>query len=174
MSNAIVALFVIALMIIAALTWSQAAFSSFDSVSQSLKQMAQTTQEVNRTSISILDAQKQGANVEVAVHNSGEVRLAQFTDWDVLVQYYDANDDYYIRRLTYTDNKNPEGNEWTVDTIYSDQGMTQEELFEPGILNQGEVALLKLKLSPQPGNKTTNLVSISTFNGVNTSAQFQG
>ncbi|MBM3155746.1 MAG: hypothetical protein FJ004_00490 [Chloroflexi bacterium] len=174
MSNAIVALFVIALMIIAALTWSQAAFSSFDSVSQSLKQMAQTTQEVNRTDISILDAQKQGANVEVAVHNSGEVRLAQFADWDVLVQYYDANGDYYIRRLAHTDNSDPGDNEWTVNTIYSDQGMTQGEVYEPGILNQGEVAQLKLKLSPQTGNGTTNLVSISTFNGVNTSAQFQG
>ena len=173
MSNAIVALFVIALMIIAALTWSQAAFSSFDSVSQSLKQMAQTTQEVNRTSISIIDAQKQGANVEVAVHNNGEVRLAQFADWDVLVQYYDATGNYHIRRLAYTGNSTPSDNEWTVNTIYSDQGMAQQELFEPGILNPGEVALLRLKLSPQPGNGTTNLVSISTFNGVNTSAQFQ-
>src|SRR4030042_977084 len=126
MGNAIVALFGIALMIIAALTWSQAAFSSFDSVSQSLKQMAQTTQEVNRTDISILDAQKQGANVEVAVHNSGDVRLAQFADWDVLVQYYDANDDYYICRLTYTDNRNPEGNECTVEIISSAQAMIRE------------------------------------------------
>jgi archaellum component FlaF (FlaF/FlaG flagellin family) len=174
MSNAIVALVVIALMIIAALTWSQAAFSSFDSVSQSLKQMAQTTQEVNRTNISIIDAQEQGTNVEVAVHNSGEIRLTQFADWDVLVQYYDATDNYHIRRLAYTENSDPGDNEWAVATIYSDQGMTQEEVFEPGILNPGEVALLRLKLSPQPGNGTTNLVSISTFNGVNTSAQFNG
>jgi len=145
MSNAIVALFVIALMIIAALTWSQAAFSSFDSVSQSLKQMAQTTQEVNRTSISIIDAQKQGANVEVAVHNSGEIHLAQFADWDVLVQYYDATDGYHIQRLVYTENSDPGDNEWTVNTIYSDQGMTQEELFEPGILNPGQVVLHRLK-----------------------------
>ncbi len=174
MSNAIVALFVIALMIIAALTWSQAAFSSFDSVSQSLKQMAQTTQEVNRTSISIVDSQKQGDFFDIAVHNSGEVRLAQFADWDVLVQYYDATNGYHIQRLVYTENSDPGDNEWTVSAIYSDQGMTQEELFEPGILNPGEVAMLKLKLSPQPGNGSTNLVSISTFNGVNTSAQFQG
>jgi archaellum component FlaG (FlaF/FlaG flagellin family) len=174
MSNAIVALFVIALMIIAALTWSQAAFSSFDSVSQSLKQMAQTTQEVNRTDISIINAQKKGVFVEVAVHNSGEVHLAQFADWDVLVQYYDATNGYHIQRLAYTENSDPGDNEWTVNIIYSDQGMTQEELFEPGILNPGEVAMLRLKLSPQTGEKTTNLVSISTFNGVNTSAQFQG
>jgi hypothetical protein len=102
------------------------------------------------------------------------VRLAQFPDWDVLVQYYDAINGYHIQRLVYTENSDPGDNEWTVNTIYSDQGMTQEELFEPGILNPGEVALLRLKLSPQPGNGTTNLVSISTFNGVDTSAQFQG
>ncbi len=174
MSNAIVALFVIALMIIAALTWSQAAFSSFDSVSQSLKEMAQTTREVNRTNISILASQKEGVFFDIEVHNSGEVRLAQFEDWDVLVQYYDATSNYHIRRLAYTGNSTPSDNEWTVNKIYSGQGMSEEELFEPGILNPGEVALLRLKLSPQPGNGTTNLVSISTFNGVNTSAQFQG
>jgi hypothetical protein len=174
MSNAIVALFVIALMIIAALTWSQAAFSSFDSVSQSLKEMAQTTREVNRTSISILVSQKQGDFFDIAVCNSGEVRLAQFEDWDVVVQYYDATGNYHIRRLAYTGNSTPSDNEWTVNIIYSGEGMSEEELFEPGILNPGEVAVLRLKLSPQPGSDTTNLVSISTFNGVNTSAQFQG
>ncbi len=174
MSNAIVALVVIALMIIAALTWSQAAFSSLDSAAQSLKQTVQTAQEVERTDIEIINIQKQGAFWEVYVHNSGEVHLAQFVNWDIVVQYYGASSTYYISRLPYTIASNPGNNQWTIAAIYSDQSLTQTEVFEPGILNPGEVALLRLKLTPPPGSKTTNLVSVSTANGVSASSQFAG
>jgi archaellum component FlaF (FlaF/FlaG flagellin family) len=96
MSNAIVALVVIALMLTAALTWSQTAYTSFDSVSQALKQSTQTTQEVSRTDIKVVDTQTQGGFVEVSVLNEGEVHLAQFAKWDVLVQYYDVSNGYHI------------------------------------------------------------------------------
>lgn len=174
MSNAIVALVVIALMIVAAMTWSQAAFTSFDSVSQSLKQTAQSTQEVVRTDITVIGTQMQGAYVEVSVHNTGEVHLAQFAKWDVLVQYYDETDGYHIGHLSYYENSNPGDNEWAVATIYADESMGQQEVFEPGILNPGEVMLLRLRLAPQQGIGTTNLVTISSANGVVASAQFQG
>lgn len=174
MSNAIVALVVIALMIIAALTWSQAAFTSLDSAAQSLKQTVENTQEVERTDIEIVNVQRQGAFREVYVHNNGEVHLAQFANWDVVVQYYGASSTYYIRRLTYTVASNPGDNQWTIATIYSDQSRTQTEVFEPGILNPGEVALLRLRLTPTPANGTTNLVSVSTANGVSASSQFTG
>ena len=174
MSNAIVALVVIALMLTAVLTWSQAAFTSFDSVSQSLKQMVQTTQEVSRTDIKVINAQMQGAFVEVPVLNSGEVHLAQFAKWDVLVQYYDAAGDYHISQLSYTDNSNPGDNQWTIVNIYTDESLGQKEIFEPGILNPGEVMLMRLSLAPLPGAATINFVTVSNANGVATSAQFKG
>ena len=174
MSNAIVALVVIALMMTAALTWSQAAFTSFDSVSQSLKQTVQTTQEVARTDITVLQAQRNGSFVEVYVLNSGKVHLAQFANWDVLIQYYDAGKIYHISRLSYTENSNPGDNQWTVANIYFDSSLKQKEVFEPGILNPGEVVFLKARLSPAVGSKTTNMVTVSTANGVAASAQFEG
>ena len=174
MSNAIVALVVIALMLVATLTWSQAAFSSLDSASQSLKQTTQTTQEVARTDIDIVNVRKQGAFWEVYVLNSGKVHLAQFANWDVLVQYYNASGNYYIVHLPYTLDSNPGNNQWTVASIYSDSSLTKQEVFEPGILNPGEVVFLKLKLVPSPGSGTTNMVTVSTANGVVASAQFSG
>lgn len=174
MSNAIVALVVIALMMTAALMWSQTAYTSFDSVSQSLKQAAQITQEVSRTDIKIVDAQTQGDYVEVSVLNSGEVHLAQFAKWDVMAQYYDGGGDYHISELSYTGNPIPGEGQWNIVNIYTDESMGQSEVFEPGILNPGEVMLMRLNLSPLPGAGTTNLVTVSSANGVATSVQFSG
>jgi len=174
MSNAIVTLFVIALMLVAVLTWAQVSFSSLDSGAQAWKLMADATEEVSRTDIEVIDVQRQGAFVEVWVRNSGEVHLARFSKWDVIVHHYDASGGYQISELSYTENKNPGNQEWTVDTIYSDDSLGQQEVFEPGILNPGEVMLIKLRLSPQPGTGTTNWVIVSSDNGVVASAQFAG
>ena len=174
MSNAIVALVVIALMMTAVLTWSQTAYTSFDSVSESLKQTTQTTQEVSRTDIKVVDAQTQGDSVEVSILNSGEVHLAQFAKWDLVVQYYDASSEYHISQLSYTENSTPGEGQWTIAGIYTDESLGQREVFEPGILNPGEVMLTRLSLAPLPGAGTTNFVTVSSANGVATSAQFKG
>ena len=174
MSNAIVALVVIALMMTAVLTWSQTAYTSFDSVSQSLKQATQTTQEVSRTDITVIRALRNGLFVDVYVLNSGKVHLAQFANWDVLIQYYDAGKTYHITPVSYTSNSNPGDNQWTVAQIYSDSSMTTKEVYEPGMLNPGEVLFMKARMSPAVGSKTVNMVTVSTDNGVSASAQFSG
>jgi hypothetical protein len=173
MSNAIVTLFVIALMLTAVLTWSQASFSSQDSAAEAWKQMTETATEVARTDIEVIDAQEQGSFVEVLVRNCGEVRLAQFDEWDVITHYYDESGGYYVTWLSYTEDSDPDDNHWNVETIYSSDSLGQEEVFEPGILNPGEVMLMNLQLSPLPGAGTTNWVIISSYNGVVASAQFE-
>jgi hypothetical protein len=293
-----------------------------DSGAQAWKQMVEMTREAWRTDIEIVDTQYSNPFVEVSVLNSGEVRLAQFGEWDVITHYYDGSGDYHIRRLAYLQSEqiafddfesgdwtggtgwtndwqysgdaivstdgtpysgsyhvrlrrstgyisravdladyespvlrfwwkassfesgdeaycfvSPDGIEWTqvktwqdgddddiyhledidlsayasgssefwiafdagmdavndifyiddvqilaedddnkwmVDAIYTDDTFGQEEVFEPDILNPGEVVLMKLKLDPQPGSSTTNRVVVSTPNGVVASAQFQG
>lgn len=174
MSSAIVTLFVVALMLAAVLSWSQASVSSMDSAAESWKQMVETAREVSRTDIEVIDAQWQTPFVEVLVRNCGEVHLAQFSKWDVVVNHYDEDDGYHISWLSYTEDGDPGDEEWTVVTIYSDESLIQEEVFEPGILNPGEVMLMKLRLTPEPGQGTTNRVTISTPNGVVASAQFEG
>jgi len=65
-------------------------------------------------------------------------------------------------------------NKWIVAAIYTDDTLGQEEVFEPGILNPGEVMLIEMKLAPPPGTGTTNWVIVSSYNGVVASAQFEG
>ena len=174
MSNAIVTLFVVALMLTAVLSWSQASVGSMDSAAESWKQMVETAREVSRTDIAVIDVQKQGAYREVFVQNCGEVHLAQFSKWDVMVNYYDSDDVYYISWLSYTEDSDPGDNQWAVVTIYSDDSLGQEEWFEPGILNPGEVMLVRSKLAPAAGASTSNWVTVSSDNGVVASAQFAG
>ena len=174
MSTAIVTLFAIALMLMGVLTWSTASFNSMDSGIQSWKQMVEVAEEAARTDIEITGAQMQAPFVEVVIGNCGKVHIAQFNKWDMVVQYYDGNSTYNIGSLIYTEEVDPSDDEWTVDAIYTDNSRSQQEVFEPEILNPGEVMLVKLKLNPQPGAGTTNRVVVSTPNGVVTSAQFQG
>jgi len=174
MSNIVTGLIVLALMLVAVLTWAYVSFAWMDSSVQSWKDMVETSDEASRTDIDILDANSTAPYVDVQVHNCGRVHLASFSDWDVLAQYYLGNGTYQIGSLSYASAGNLTDNQWNVNTIYSDTGMTQQEVFEPGILNPGEVALFRLRLSPLPGGNTTNMVAVSTYNGVATTRQFQG
>ena len=161
-------------MLTAAVLWSQALLIMMDSGIQSWKQMVETVWEVNRTDIEIVNANYTAPYAKVLVHNCGKLQIAQFENWDVFIQYYDGNNTMYIESLSYTGGGNPSANEWTVSTIYTDTDLSQQEIYEPDIINPGEVAWLKLNLDPQPGNSTTNMVTICSPNGVIASRQFQG
>jgi hypothetical protein len=130
--------------------------------------------EVFRTDIEVTDAQMQASFVEVLTLNGGDVNLAHFAKWDVLVQYYDGNSTYHVESLSFTEDAVPSDNQWTVTVIYSDESLSQLEVFEPGVLSPGEVMMMKLKLNALPGVGTTNRVTLSTPNGVVASAQFTG
>ncbi len=174
MSNALVSLIIIALMLTAVMLWSQTSLNMMDSSVQSWKQMVETTSEVSRTDINILSANCTAGNATVLVQNTGKLHIGKFSDWDVFVQHYAANGTLYIGSLTYTESSSPSADEWTVANIYTDDTLTQTEIFEPDIINPGEVAKFELWPDPQPGANKTNLVSISSPNGITASLQFEG
>lgn len=123
-----------------------------------------------RADIKVVDVQNQERFTEVSVLNSSKVHLAQFVNWDVLIQHYDATGSCHIRQLSYTENPNYGNNQWSVAKIFSDKSMRQHEVFEPG---PSEVALLRLKLI-SPGSDITKLVVLSNASGMVASARFQG
>jgi len=174
MSTALVTLVAMALMLTAVLSWSQASFSSLDSGARSWKEMVDSAAEALRTDIELTGANTTASYVEATVANVGRTGLTSFSQWDVLVEYYDGNSTYHIGSLAYSEDAAPSDSEWTVDVIYADDGKGQQEVFEPGILNPGEVMDVKLKLTPSPGAGSTNRVTVSSPNGVAASAQFQG
>jgi len=107
----------------------------------------------------------------VSLRNSGQVKLASFDNWDVIVQYIGQDGSYYITWLPYTDGT-PSNNQWTVDGIYLSSENLTAEVFEPGILNPGEEMVIEARLDPRVRNNTAGDVAISTPNGVSESTSF--
>ena len=173
METAIVSVICIALIVIGGMTMSQGFLSSVDTTSAALKELGLRDEEIMRTELSPVSANTTitGNILYVTLENTGQTKLADFNKWDVIVQYYDGDITYYTKWLPYTDE--PLGNnEWTKEGIYLDTENETAEVFEPAILNPGEKIQIKAKLNPYVGEDTTNLVVISTPNGIPASISF--
>lgn len=109
-----------------------------------------------------------GSVVEVTLKNSGSSRVTDFDHWDVMFQYYDNSDDYYISWYPFASGGNP-NNKWQVEGIYVDAASSTAEVFEPGILNPSEEIVIRLRVSPSIGSNTINMISIGTTEGITTS-----
>jgi hypothetical protein len=81
------------------------------------------------------------------------------------VQYQDSSVSY----LTYTASYPPADNEWTVKGIYT-SGETPE-IFDPGVLDPGELMIVSVMLNPAVGSGETCRITISTPNGVKSQTQ---
>jgi len=174
METVIVSLICIALMVVGGMTMSQGFLSSVDTSMASWENMGEINEEIMRTELSSINTtQPSAAKLDVTLGNSGQTKLNDFDKWDVVVQYYDSSGSYYIKWLPYTDGTLGR-NEWKVKGIYIDAENKTPETFDPGILNPGEEIIIRAKLDPPVGRGTTNLVVVSTPNGVSTSTPFAG
>ena len=172
MEWAVVVLVSIALIVLGGMTMSQGFLTSTDSAALSIEDITVTKGEIMRTDISLIDARKVGADlVEVALENTGQMKLASFSKWDIIIEYYDADHNYYTKWLQYSEGT-PGDNEWQKTGIYLDAGDNIAEAFEPGILNPKEEMIIEAKLNPPPRDGTAVDAIISTPNGVRDSFSF--
>ena len=172
MENAIIAVISIAIILGGTLSLMLASIPSIDTLSTSWKEMTQQVGDMRRTEIAtdnytVSDA---GARVDLTIRNDGEVSLGDFDSWDVIIKHYSDNGSYSVAWLPYTSSNPPGNNEWTVDGIYFNGSA---ETIEPNILNPGEDAKILMQLNPSVGENTTNCVTISTPNGVDSRVIFQ-
>jgi len=169
MDTAIASLICITIILVGLLTMAHSYLSSQDVILGSWRDMEERLGEIARTDLSLVRAETKsaGAIVEVTLRDDGNTKLADFEEWDVIIQYYRSTGQYVIRWLPYTQGTNPGDNQWAVAGIYLDASKGTEEVFEPGILNPGEEMIVRIKVSPVVGDNTTNLVTIATPNGIN-------
>lgn len=173
MEQVILSLISIAVILTGGMMLAQSALLSADQLSTHLKEMEVRTEELARTAVAATSARAitpWAGVIEVTVENSGQRVLGSFTDWDVMVQYYDVDSTYRIRRLDYVSGTSPGDNQWAV---YAIQLNGAAETFQPNLLDPGEELLMRLKPVPYLGNGKTILVVIATPNGVTTSIQFK-
>ncbi len=168
MENALISLILIGLILFSVLSITQVSITSEDALLTSWREMEALSEERARTDPEWVSASTSptGNSIDVVLHNGGATRLADFDEWDVVVQYYTTSNTYYIRYLAYTDNATPGSNEWTVSGIYSDYNSMTPEYYEPDVLNPGEDVVLKLSLSPPTDPAATKMVIIAVTNGV--------
>ena len=162
----------LALIVFGGMTMAQGFLSSTDSAAISVEEITVTKGEIMRTGISLLNARQTAIDrLEGALRNDGQLKLASFSKWDVIVQYYDADWNYYTKWLPYNEGALGD-NEWHKTGIYLDAGDESPEIFDPGILNPGEEMKIEAKLNPPPRDGTTVETIVSTPSGIGDSISF--
>ena len=170
METAIVSLLCIALVVVGGMTMSRGFLSSVDSTSAALEEVGARGEDIMRTELATVSVTMPAANrLQVRLANDGQTKLASFSKWDVIIHYYDEYDDYYVKWLPHTANQTLNDNEWQKVGIYLG---AEAEVFEPNIVNPGEEIVIEAQLNPAVGDNTTNLVVISTPNGIPASVTF--
>jgi hypothetical protein len=174
MGSAIVSLILVALMITTGLGFSRVAINSVDDLSQSWKAAQKASLDETRTNFSLVRADVGAGVVNVYLKNTGLLQLACNQNWDIIAQYYDENGKYIIKNLDYISSLPPGPNNWAMQLIYANDSLRENEVFQPGIVDSGEVAKLVINLWPAPKKKQIGWIVISTEKGLTGSIQFQG
>jgi hypothetical protein len=172
METAFVSIICIALLVIGGMTMSRGFLSSIDSTSANIDTISHRNEQIMRTNVAIDEIVQPSANLlELHLSNIGQVKLADFAKWDIIVHHMDSSDRYYVTWLPYKET-NPGQNEWTVEGIYTQSGLS--EVFEPGIFNPDEKMVIEGRINPNIKTGSENLVIVTTPNGVTISRSFTG
>ena len=170
METAIVSLICIALVVFGGMTMSQGFLTSVDTTTSGLEEISNRGEDIMRTELSTVNYTMPSASrLYVRLENSGQTKIASFDKWDVIVQYRDSGGSYYVKWLPYTEGTLGD-NQWQKSRIYIEN--EDPEAFEPDIVNPGETIEIEAKLEPSVGNGYTNLMVISTPNGIPASIYF--
>ena len=176
MAHVITAVFAIGLIIIGAVTLTNSALSSAGDIALSFPEMVGREGEKARTKLELItaDSSSTSTNIDISVRNAGQTALAEFSRWELLIQYYESsnNVDLKVLRLTHTTSTQPASGQWTKRGIYMDAATQEAEVYEPNVFNPGEEMVLRLNVSPAIPENTDNLVTVATANGVTLSAPF--
>lgn len=169
METVIVSIICIALIVFGGMTMSQGFMTSVDASTTGLGEIGQRDETIMRTELTAVSASLPAANtLEMILENSGQVKLANFDKWDIIVQYYDGSGDYHVIWLPFTEAALA-NNEWDIAWLRLDGAA---EVFEPNVLNPKEQMMIRAQLDPAVGANTTNMVVAATPSGITASAYF--
>ena len=171
METAIISVICIGLIVFGGMTMAQGFMTSVDASTTGLQQAGQRDEAILRTEITPEDANCTllfgPDRLQITIKNTGQTKISDFEDWDIIVQYYDSGGTYHVEWLPYTGTAATY--EWEVVWIHLNGS---PEIVDPGVLNPGEQMLIRTYLFPSVGAGTTNLAVISTPSGVTASTYF--
>lgn len=172
METAIVSIICIALIVFGGMTMSHGFMTSVDASTAQLAQVGNRNETIMRTNLSPVSTNVSLVSgpslLEIVLQNTGQTNMADFKNWDVIVQYYDSSSTYHVEWLPYSESGGGT-NKWGVGWIHLND---QPEKFEPNVLNPEEEIMIQTWLDPPVGAGTTNMVVVSTPSGVTSSTYF--
>ena len=158
MEAAIASLIVMTMLLYGMLSTSHSHLSAQDAVLQSWRETERRLADDARTGISLTGAATDGNTVTLTLENAGETRLADFDQWDVILQYDGIDAQEHIE---WCGHGMGGGCRW-MDVISED--------LEPGILNPDEQ--LVATIWPTTEITPTGHVVVATPNGISASKVF--
>ncbi len=175
METALAGLIISIVMIFALLTLSQTALTTQDLLIVGEQEMQARLADQAHTDLEIVNTQviSPGTAIQMMVRNTGNVKLADFDEWDMILEYYRPTGVY-----TYTVDWLPytaaalQADEWTAGPIYAGGGSYQPEAFDLGILNPGEEMAIQISVASPVAVNSVNRVTIGTANGNKRSTYF--
>jgi hypothetical protein len=167
MESGLPALMIAAILMLSSVLIARGGYLGADAIGQTMRESEARYGQQNRTGLTItaVTVDPTGANIAVTVRNDGATPLGDWVAMDVLVQYFGETGTRYDKWLSYAQVLGSDT--WTTGPFTSD-------VFEPGILNQGESVELQLRVNPVIGASTTNRAIIGTDRGVTVSTYFPG
>ena len=164
METSIPALLVTAILMITTVVLARSGYTSLDELGQSWQVMQERLGDQVHTQMAVVETRidESLANITVRIRNDGQTKMADYPRMDVVVQYFSESGTRYVRWVPYTSGA-LESNTWTVASISND-------VFEPDVLNPGEVMEMQIRVNPPLGAGTTGWVIVATENGVTVSA----
>jgi hypothetical protein len=168
MENGLPALMIAAILMLSTVLISRGGYFGADAIGQTLRESESRYGQQNRTGLTVTDVSIDGtgANIAITVRNDGATAVADYAGMDVMVQYFGESGTRYDKWLAYTSGALA-SDRWTTGVFTSD-------VFEPGILNQGESVEILIRVNPVVGIGTTNRAIIGTDKGVTVSTYFAG
>ncbi len=164
METAIATLIILTVVLFGVLTLTHAYLSAQDTILESWREMEERLGDRARTDLSPVSAETNGlgSQVYVTLSNDGDTKLADFDQWDVIVQYDTDNDgDHDVVEWFSYHAPPPLNGEWS---------KAIGENFEPGIFNPGETMAITIAVSSEISS--TGVAIIATPNGISTSKDF--
>jgi archaellum component FlaF (FlaF/FlaG flagellin family) len=166
MENAIPSLIIGAVILAAIAIMGRGSLESYQDLGTSLHALETRLVEKTSTQLTVQSptVDPSGDFVTLNLRNDGQTRIASFERLDMIVTYYDSPSTQVSAWLPYNSG-GPAANAWTLVSILDDG-------FEPGILNPGETAQLRLDVNPGIAASQTNSLVISTELGSTVEAAF--
>jgi hypothetical protein len=166
MENAVPALVIGALMLIASAFVTHGNLKSYDQLGESLRQMEQRLAERSQSQLTVDTVTLDGGldTLSVSLRNDGQTRFSAFERMDLIVVYETAAGE--VRKWLPFESGALSADAWTVDSIDDDS-------FEPGLVNPGETAQLTVELAEPAVAGATHRIVIVSEAGAVASAPFR-